>query len=38
MEPDPRTEVRNALERLGARPSHHSVNLVTLVEEEFGQV
>jgi hypothetical protein len=38
MELEPRVEMGNALERLGARPPHHSVNLVTLGEEEFGQV
>jgi hypothetical protein len=38
MEPDLPAEMGNALERLGARPPHHSVNLVTLGEEEFGEV
>jgi hypothetical protein len=38
MELEPIAEMGNALERLGARPPHHSVNLVTLGEEEFGQI
>jgi hypothetical protein len=38
VELDPRVKVGDALERLGARPPHHSVNLVALGEEEFGQV